>query len=400
MEMSAVLQHLLPLGTDWEITEVILEESLKRIDIKVSYKVDSYLISGVRYKIYDELPEREWQHLPWFQYRCYIKCKTPRYMNTEGQVKIVPVPWADSRKGYTSLFSAQVIAMLQLVQVQSKVAVICQTTDYIIRSIMEDAVNKAIEKRGIVADFEYISIDEKAFARGHDYATILIDSRAGKVLELTEGRKAENVAAMVFALTDKEILPDVKMVNLDMWEAYMNVMGKIAPNAVQVHDKFHLVQKLSDAINKTRQKEVKIEPLLKEARFAVLKNKANRTARQSDQFDAINDANLLTAQAWRVRENFRVLFEQTGYLNLIEVYDKWMENALQTGIKYVIDVVKTFERNLEGIFNAILYKTTSAQHERINGNIQSLIAKARGFANFERFRINVMFYYGKINISH
>lgn len=400
MEMSAVLQHLLPLGTDWEITEVILEESLKRIDIKVIYKLDSYLISGVRYKIYDELPEREWQHLPWFQYRCYIKCKTPRYMNTEGQVKIVPVPWADSRKGYTSLFSAQVIAMLQLVQVQSKVAVICQTTDYIIRSIMEDAVNKAIEKRGIVADFEYISIDEKAFARGHDYASILIDSRAGKVLELTEGRKAENVAAMVFALTDKEILPDVKMVNLDMWEAYMNVMGKIAPNAVQVHDKFHLVQKLSDAINKTRQKEVKIEPLLKEARFAVLKNEANRTARQSDQFDAINDANLLTAQAWRVRENFRVLFEQTDYLNLIEVYDKWMENALQTGIKYVIDVVKTFERHLEGIFNAILYKTTSAQHERINGNIQSLIAKARGFANFERFRINVMFYYGKINISH
>ena len=229
---------------------------------------------------------------------------------------------------------------------------------------------------------------EKAFARGHDYASILIDSRAGKVLELTEGRKAENVAAMMFTLTDKEILPDIKMVNLDMWEAYMNVMGKIAPNAVQVHDKFHLVQKLSDAINKTRQKEVKTEPLLKEARFAVLKNEANRTARQSNQFDAINDANLLTAQAWRVRENFRGLFEQTGYLNLIEVYDKWMENALQTGIKYVIDVVKTFERHLGGIFNAILYKTTSAQHERINGNIQSLIAKARGFANFERFRIN------------
>jgi len=400
MEMSAVLQHLLPLGTDWEITEVTFEESLKRIDIKVSYKLDSYFVSGVRYKIYDELPEREWQHLPWFQYRCYIKCKTPRYINTEGLVKIVPVPWADSRKGYTSLFSAQVIAMLQLVQVQSKVAVICQTTDYIIRSIMEDAVNKAIEKRGIEDDFEYISIDEKAFARGHDYASILIDSRAGKVLELTEGRKAENVAAMMFALTDKEILPDIKMVNLDMWEAYMNVMGKIAPNAVQVHDKFHLVQKLSDAINKTRQKEVKTEPLLKEARFAVLKNEANRTERQSNQFDAINDANLLTAQAWRVRENFRGLFEQTGYLNLIEVYDKWMENALQTGIKYVIDVVKTFERHLEGIFNAILYKTTSAQHERINGNIQSLIAKARGFANFERFRINVMFYFGKVNIPH
>ncbi len=71
MDMSVVLRHLLPLGTDWEITEVTLEEQLKRIDIKVAYKPDSYLVEGVRFKIYDELPEREWQHLPWFQYRCY-----------------------------------------------------------------------------------------------------------------------------------------------------------------------------------------------------------------------------------------------------------------------------------------------------------------------------------------
>lgn len=389
----------MPLGKDWEIREVVLQEDLKRITITVGYKPDFYRVEGNSYKLYDELPEREWQHLPWFQYRCYIKCKTPRYVSTEG-VKSISVPWAESRKGYTNLFAAQVIAMLQLVQVQNKVAVICQTTDYIIRSIMEDAVNKAIDKRGIVNDMEYISIDEKAFAKGHEYASILIDSRVGKVLEMTEGRKAENVAAMVFALSDEEVLPKIKMVNLDMWEAYMKIMGKIAPNAVQIHDKFHLVQKLSDAINKTRQKEVKTEPLLKEARFAVLKNEKNRTKRQSTQFDAINDANLLTAQAWRVRENFKALFEQTGYLDLIDVYDKWMENALQTGIKYVTDVVKTFERHLEGIFNAILYKTTSAQHERINGNIQSLIAKARGFVNFERFRINVMFYYGKIDISH
>ncbi len=133
MEISSVLQHLLPLGVDWEITEVILEETLKRIDIKVAYKLDSYMFSGVRFKIYDELPEREWQHLPWFQYRCYIKCKTPRYINTEGQVKIVPVPWSDSRKAYTNLFSTHEIAMLQLVQVQSKVEVICQTSDCIIK---------------------------------------------------------------------------------------------------------------------------------------------------------------------------------------------------------------------------------------------------------------------------
>ncbi len=189
------------------------------------------------------------------------------------------------------------------------------------------------------------------------------------------------------------MLPEVMMVNLDMWEAYINTMKTITPNAIQVHDKFHLVKKLSDAINKTRQQEVKKEPLLKNARFTVLKNEANRTLKQSEQFNTINDANLLTAQAWRVRENFKAIFEQSDYLNLVDMYDNWMDNALPTGIKHLADVVKTFERHLEGVFNAILYKTTSAQHERINGNIQSLLAKARGFINFDRFRINVVFYY-------
>ncbi len=219
-------------------------------------------------------------------------------------------------------------------------------------------------------------------------------------MELTEGRRAENVQAMVYTLTDQEVLPEIRMVNLDMWEAYMNSMKTIAPNAIQVHDKFHLIKKLSDAINKTRQQEVKKEPLLKKARFTVLKNEDNRTDGQSDQFKAINDANLLTAQAWRARENFKMIFKENNYLNLIELYDSWMMDALNTGVKYVADVVKTFERHLEGVFNAILYKTTSAQHERINGNIQSLLAKARGFLNFERFRTNVMFYYGKFKFSH
>jgi len=400
MEMTTVLQQLLPLGSDWEISLVTMEETLKTIHIRVTYRHDSYLLKGERFKIYDELPEREWQHLPWFQYSCFIVGKTPRYIDKDGRVKAIAVPWADSRKGYTTLFASHVIALLQLVQIQSKAATICQTSEYVIRSIMEAAVNNAINERGLVSGLEHVSIDEKAYSRGHEYASVLIDAKEGKVLELTEGRRAENVQAMVYTLTGQEVLPEIRMVNLDMWEAYMNSMKTIAPNAIQVHDKFHLIKKLSDAINKTRQQEVKKEPLLKKARFTVLKNEDNRTDGQSDQFKAINDANLLTAQAWRARENFKMIFKENNYLNLIELYDSWMMDALNTGVKYVADVVKTFERHLEGVFNAILYKTTSAQHERINGNIQSLLAKARGFLNFERFRTNVMFYYGKFKFSH
>ena len=64
MDILEVLQSLLPLGSDWEITKVDLIEDLKRINIYVSYCPKDYKLAGVRYKIYDELPVREWQHLP------------------------------------------------------------------------------------------------------------------------------------------------------------------------------------------------------------------------------------------------------------------------------------------------------------------------------------------------
>lgn len=65
-------------------------------------------------------------------------------------------------------------------------------------------------------------------------------------------------------------------------------MEEIAPNAIQVHDKFHLVGKLSEAIDKTRKKEVKTEPLLIKNKYTVLKNEKNRTEKQQTSFELIN----------------------------------------------------------------------------------------------------------------
>jgi hypothetical protein len=41
----------------------------------------------------------------------------------------------------------------------------------------------------------------------------------------------------------------------------MNVMKKLAPKALQVHSKFHLFKKLSDAIDKIRKSELAENPL-------------------------------------------------------------------------------------------------------------------------------------------
>ncbi len=171
-----------------------------------------------------------------------------------------------------------------------------------------------------------------------------------------------------------------------MWKPFINAMAYCCPNAIQMHDKFHLIAKISEAINKTRQLEVKTEPLLKNQKFTVLKNAANRTVNQQEKFEQINAANLETSKVWKARENFKAIFESYDHLEIIEMYDLWLDNALRIGNKYLNKVCQTFERHLDGILNAIVYKKTNAKHERKNGVIQSVIAKARRFYNFERVR--------------
>ncbi len=354
--------------------------------------------NGVGHRIYDHAPVREWQHLPLFQYKALIVCSLPRYLDRDGKVKTVAAPWATERRGYTHLFAAHIIEALLAVKVQSKVAELYRTTPYTVRSIMEEAVERAMEERGLVPGLKQVSIDEKAYARGHRYASILIDSVQGRILDMVEDRTEESTRELFLKITGEQVCPTIERVNLDMWKPYMKVAEEVAPNALQVHDKFHLFKKLSEAIDSTRRSEVKQHPELKESRYAVLKNAENRTAKQEEKFQQIDALNLKTAQAWRIRENFKEVFSERDPDQMPTLLDQWATNALKAGISAVTKVVETFKRHLKGILNAARSGTTSAAHERTNGSIRSILAKARGFISFERFRINALFYFGKLNL--
>ena len=398
MEFSDFLKKLLGIGSDFEVSEVTVEEKSKEINIHLNYIPKRYTVQGKGYPIYDQAPERKWQHLNWFEYKCYIICSIPRYVNSEGKVTTIDIDFAPKSRSYTNKFSQQVILYLQTVRVQSTVANLLNTSSYIVRSIMEDAVENALSTRGFITDFKHVSLDEKAYKPGHEYATILIDSDKECVLNLIEGRKEKSVKALFFELNEQENQPQIELVNIDMWKPFMNVMKELSPYAMQVHDKFHLVKKLSEAIDKTRRNEIKENPILTKQKYSVMKNQENRTENQQKVFEEMTKVNLKTSEAWAVREDFRTVFNPNHWSDKLYLYKIWIENASKKNLKYVNEVIETFKRHTQGIENAIITDTTSAKHENLNGRIQSVLAKARGFLNFDRFKINVMFYFGNLNL--
>jgi transposase len=63
-------------------------------------------------------------------------------------------------------------------------------------------------------------------------------------------------------------------------------------------------------------------------------------------------------------------------------------------IKYISGVINTFKRYRD----VIVTQTNSDKQENLNGRIQAVLATDRGFLNFDRFKINVMFYFGNLDL--
>jgi transposase len=81
--------------------------------------------------------------------------------------------------------------------------------------------------------------NEKSFASGHNYASVLTDVEHSRVLEVVPGRKLEDAQAVLGSLSPEQ-RAGVRAIAMDMWPAYMGAARTMLLNADIVHDKFHV----------------------------------------------------------------------------------------------------------------------------------------------------------------
>ena len=96
--------------------------------------------------------------------------------------------------------------------------------------------------------WQLLGVDEKAYAQGHQYATIVYSLRSATVEYLAQGRDFGALAAYFRAFEAKE-LAAIEGITLDMCQAYINACTQCVPDGKDkmVFDRFHIMRQMLEA---------------------------------------------------------------------------------------------------------------------------------------------------------
>ena len=397
---SQFFDLILNLDSNWKVEKVIGDYRLKEVEIKITYIGNTAECPNTLslFGIYDHAPERKWRHLDLLDYKTHIVCSLPRVKNEQNKVVTILPPWASKNTRCTHQFEVKVIDTLQATQNQTKTAGLLNCSFNQVNRILHNSVERGLKRRPKDVVFRHLSIDEKSFKRNHKYVTVLSSPTSGLIIDICEDRTKKATKELLNKVLYKGNKDKVETISVDMWKAYLTSIEEVLPNAKVVHDRFHLVKYLNEAIDKVRRREVKDHQELKNSRYALLKNTENLTEKQRIKFECIRAANFQVSKAWVIRENFKDIFGSNTMKEAVNLFWKWGANVLNTNINEMVKVAKMFNNHLKGVCNAMVEKFSNAMAERLNGKIQELKSRSKGYRTFKNFRRAILFFNGGLNL--
>ena len=116
MNSKNLFKIALGIELPWEIKNIQFKESSSgqelHIDIDFERGQKFPDETGVLCGVHDT-KKKTWRHLNFFQHASYLHCRVPRIVTEDGKVTQVEVPWSRSGSGFTLLFEAYVMSLIE-----------------------------------------------------------------------------------------------------------------------------------------------------------------------------------------------------------------------------------------------------------------------------------------------
>ena len=249
-----------------------------------------------------------------------------------------------------------------------------------------------------------VGIDEKAFRKGQNYVALLYDLDRSTVEATSDGNDTASGDACFSQLSEQQI-DSIEAIAMDMSAAFVKSARENIPLAETkiVHDRFHIMQMVSDAVDKVRRAEHKAlkshgDDTLTGTRFVWLTAFERLSERQQERFAAVMDSGLETGKAWAYKEMLRELWACPDEITALAYFRVWYKRVIHTRLEPLKKVARTIKQRLANVVSYCTHGITNAVAEGINSKIMAIKRRVGGYRNRENFKTAIYFYCGGLEL--
>jgi transposase len=405
MQMEQLFGLALGLQTPWEVRGVRFAGEPRRLELDLDFR------EGARWdcpecahpgcRVHDTKP-REWQHLNFFEHATLLRARVPRADCPKCGVKQVEVPWAKPGSGFTLLFEAYILLLVQSGMPVSKVARMLGVNDHRVWRVLFRYVEEGLARENL-SGLKIIGVDETSRRKGHSYITVVVDlsGEMRRVVFVVEGKSHEALIAFAKHLREHKGDPGkIEEVCQDLSAAFEKGVREAFPDAHLTFDAFHVIALANAALDETRREERVGTPALKKKRWALLKNPGKWTEEDRVRMDEVHRTAKKTGRAWALKTALQEVYKAKTR----EEGERWLRGwcawAQRSRLKSFQRLARTVRSHWEGILRWFDTKLTNGTVEAINGLIQAAKRVARGFRNTSYLITMIYLKLGKLDLQH
>lgn len=354
---------------------------------------------------YDHLKMREFTHVPFWGLTVIFLYSMRRIQCSQCGVKVESVPWSDGKSSITismMWYLSEWAKLLSWKTVGEKLKV----SWYHVYTSVAYAVEWGRERLDL-SGIRALGIDEVFWGKGKCASVFYqIDNHRKRLLFIAEKRTKETVNSF-FDWFGNEQSVKIEFVCTDMWKNFLTVVKERIPNAVNILDRFHIVKKLNEAIDKVRNLETKsmkkkgkaVE--LKNSRWALLKRVENLTAAQAVKLKDLLACNLRTVKAYLLKEEFDYFWQYNSPTWAAKFLKIWTTKVMRSRIEPMKVVAKTIRNHEQLILN--WFEAKGQLHlgavEGLNNKLKSSIRNSYGIKTFKILEVMLYHRLGDLPVS-
>ena len=404
MQDTELYRQLLGLLPPWTVARVELNTKEQRVDVWAEHADVKWHCADCKAElpVYDHSEERAWRHLDSMQFKTFLHARVPRVQCPEHGVKQVRLSWAEPRSRFTAMFERFGIDVLLRTDVTG--------AKKILRISWDEAwhIQERAVARGLAAKksriHPHLGVDEKSFAKRHNYMTLVCDLDEGTVEHVADERTTESLSSYFEGLSPEQ-LAGIEAIAVDMWDPFIKAIRLNVPGWEEklVFDRFHVMKNIGHAVDLVRRKEhrelvAEGDETLARSRYLWLYGKENVPEAHRMHFRELRTSKLRTARAWAIKESLRELWHYRT-LRWAEIHWKrWFGWATRSRLSPIINAAHTVRNHLRGVLAYFAHRVSNATAEGINSKIQTIKKRAYGFRNRDNFKTAIFFHCGGLNL--